>query len=440
MTCLKKLIVDGRRKKARENLVVTYLKVFKILFMKQNIYILILSIMIANCSNQSENTKKETANNPENYAPGSFGYDLSFLQKYDSIIVLRNGESGVIISPKYQAKVFTSTADDMQGKSFGWINYKAFQGPLDPHINAYGGENRLWLGPEGGKYSLFFPKDSAMEFKNWRTPAAFDSEAWELVSKNNDSAVLKKEMQLTNYAGTVLNLLVNRRIKLLDKRGMENLLQVNTGSDVKWVGYRTENTITNTGSNEWNSTTGMPCIWMLDMFPPSDSTVVVIPYKDGNGLPANTEYFGKIPEDRIHYKNNVLFFKADGKQRGKLGIKPERALPVAGSYDAANQILTIALFDVNPLGKYLNQEWRTDKAPFSGDAVNSYNDGPLADRKQLGPFYELESVSTPAFLPPGHSATHWHSVFHFTGDEKDLDLIAKKVLGTSIETIKTIFH
>ena len=23
-------------------------------------------------------------------------------------------------------------------------------------MNAYGGENRLWLGPEGGKYSLFF--------------------------------------------------------------------------------------------------------------------------------------------------------------------------------------------------------------------------------------------------------------------------------------------
>lgn len=381
-----------------------------------------------------------------NYEPAShnddpttrtpFQQDLHFLQRHDSVIVLANGESKVIVSAKYQGKVFTSTADGNQ--SFGWINYKAFDAPLSPHMNAYGGENRFWLGPEGGKYSLFFPKDSAMEFANWKVPAAFDSEPWELVSRANDSAAFKKEMQLPNYLGNTLHLEVNRTVKVLNAAAMNSLLQLD-GHTVKWVGYRTANTVTNLGKEEWNEKIGVPCTWILDMFPTSDQTVVVIPYKGGNLLPANTKYFGKIPDDRITYKNNVLFYKADGKQRGKLGVKPERTLPVAGSYDAANHVLTITLFDANPLGKFINQEWRTDQPAFSGDGMNAYNDGPLEDGSQMGPFYELESVSTALFLPPGQSATHWHSVFHFTGDESNLNRISEKVLGVSIGDIKNVF-
>lgn len=91
------------------------------------------------------------------YPKGSFGYDLEFLQKHDSIVILKSDNAQVIVSPKYQGKVFTSSADGLDGNSFGWIHYSAFEGPLDPHMNAYGGENRLWLGPEGGRFSVFFP-------------------------------------------------------------------------------------------------------------------------------------------------------------------------------------------------------------------------------------------------------------------------------------------
>jgi hypothetical protein len=85
-----------------------------------------------------------------------FDKDLAFLKKYDDVIVLSSENSKVIVSPKYQAKVFTSTAGD--GSSFGWINYGVFDAAHDPHMNAYGGENRIWLGPEGGPFSLFFPE------------------------------------------------------------------------------------------------------------------------------------------------------------------------------------------------------------------------------------------------------------------------------------------
>jgi len=391
---------------------------------------------------------------PVNFQPGSFGYDLHFLEQHDSgLVVLQSNDARVIVSPKYQGKVFTSTAAGEEGPSFGWIHYKAFDGPLDPHMNAYGGENRLWLGPEGGPFSLFFAKGESMEFSGWHTPAAFDSEPWDLNdslqngsvhngSRQNSSPTsvsLRKDIELTNYAGTRLRCRVDRKISLLDVEAINNLLRTQVPKDVKIVAYRTENTLTNTGVSEWTDSTGMPCMWLLDMFPPSQHTTIVIPYTKGNPLPATTDYFGPISGDRLKYQDSVLLFKADGKLRGKLGIHPDRTKPIAGSYDAISHILTIILFDRDPIGRYLNQQWRTDLQPFSGDAMNAYNDGPLADGSQMGPFYELESVSSAAFLPPGHSMTHWHSVFHFTGDESALDKLARATLGISLDQIKTAF-
>jgi len=367
---------------------------------------------------------------------GVFTHDLSFLKSHDSsLVVLQDGDAKIIVSPKYQAKVFTSTADGSQ--SFGWIHYKAFDSSLDPHMNAYGGENRFWLGPEGGKFSLFFPKATKMEFAHWKTPAAFDSEPWTLVVASKMFASLRKDMQLTNYAGSTFSLRVDRKITLLSRPAMGLLLQTDFFKDLAVVAYRTENTVTNTGNTAWDDSTGMPCTWILDMFPPSEHTTIVMPYKLGQtGSPATTDYFGEILPDRIKYGNDVLYFKGDGKQRGKLGMHPAVAKNVAGSYDATKKVLTIILFDVDPLGKYLNQEWRIDKATFSGDAMNAYNDGPLVDGTQMGPFYELESVSTAHYLAPGQSATHWHSVFHITGDEAALSHLSEQVLGVSLEQIK----
>jgi len=370
---------------------------------------------------------------------GSFGYDLAFLQHHDSIIVLQAGDARVAISPKYQGKVFTSSAAGDEGTSFGWIHYKAFEGPADPHMNAYGGENRLWLGPEGGKFSLFFPPGAKMEFANWKTPAAFDTEPWTVVSTEGRRVELRKDFDLKNYAGTALSIGIGRTISILDRGVIDSVLGLTADTAVKAVGYQTVNVLTNRGSAAWTEATGMPCLWLLDMFNPSPATTIVVPFGGDSSKPATTDYFGEIPGDRIKYSENILFFKADGKSRGKLGIHPRRAKPVAGSYDALNHILTVTVFGVDTSARYLNQEWNTVKPPFSGDAVNAYNDGPLADGGQMGPFYELESVSPAALLEPGQSQTHMHSVFHFTGPEAGLDVISRKVLGVSIEKIKAMF-
>lgn len=393
------------------------------------------------------NSAQQQSENKDSIAQkeGSFGYDLNFLKRHDSVVVLKSdGEnSQIIVSPKYQAKVFTSTADGNGGISFGWVNYKAFSAPVDAHMNAFGGENRFWLGPEGGKFSLFFKPDSQMVIKNWKTPAPFDTESWNVTAKSDTSVAMQKQMNLTNYKGTQMQLQVDRTIGILNRQQINNNIGLTLDTAVKAVGYRTANVITNKGTSAWTEDTGMPCMWTLDMFKPTPATVIVVPFKNTAAnffnRVATTNYFGEIPAERLKHTNEVLYFKADGKSRGKLGISPEKAKPVAGSYDAQTKVLTAIMFDLDPTGKYLNQEWNTTKPSFSGDAVNAYNDGPLADGTQMGPFYEIESVSPAAFLKPNQSLSHKHAVYHFTGSEQALNEVAKKLFGVSIEEIKKAF-
>jgi hypothetical protein len=409
--------------------------------LKLNHAVIAFAAILSSCQ---MNAKKDASGSDSTaiFAKGTYGYDLNFLKKNDSVLVLKNadGQSQIIVSAKYQGKVFTSTADGLKGRSFGWINYKTFKADTDSHMNAYGSENRLWLGPEGGKFSLFFKPGTKMEFPYWHTPKAFDTEAWAVVSADDKKVALTKDMDLLNYAGTQLKIKIERNIAILDNAAIESALGIKLTEGVKSVGFQADNTLVNTSKIEWTQTTGAPCMWNLDMFTPSPKVVIIIPYNNAKTAKvATTDYFGQIPADRIIYKNNILFFKADGKSRGKLGITPKRAMPVIGSYDATNNVLTIAKFDIDNNGLFLNQEWRTDREPLSGDAVNAYNDGPLANGSQMGPFYEIESVSPAAFLKPGGKLQHQHKVFHFTGDKAGLNTIAQKVLGVSLTDVESVF-
>jgi len=84
--------------------------------------------------------------------------------------------------------------------------------------------------------------------------------------------------------------------------------------------------------------------------------------------------------------------------------------------------------------------WEMQDAPFAGDVVNSYNDGPPAPgEKPMGPFYELESSSPAAMLAPAESTTHTHRTIHLQGDKALLDAIAQKTLGVSLQEIESVF-
>lgn len=392
--------------------------------------------------------KKTSENMEKKYEKGTFGYDLNYLSEKDSqLVVLKSddGKAQLIASAKYQAKVFTSTANGEEGNSHGFINYNFFDsGVVDEHMNGFGGEDRFWLGPEGGQYSIYFEPGKEQVFDNWHTPKAIDIEEWDVKDVSSKSATFTKEMELKNYLGSVLSIAVERKVSLMSDADIANKLGVTLPQDVNVVAYATDNKITNHNDFEWTEKTGTVCIWMLDMFNPSDSAVTVIPYNIGSekelGQVVTSDYFGEIPADRlIDDGNGTLYFKTDGKSRGKLGMNAKRTQSIAGNYDPISKRLTIVTFEANPNAVYLNQEWNPKKDPLVGDALNAYNDGPLEDGSIMGPFLELESCSPAAFLKPGESLTHIHNVFHFVGNEAALSSISEKLLGVELNKVKNVF-
>ena len=338
----------------------------------------------------------------------------------------------------------TSSADGMSGLSFGWINRELIaSGKVAEHINVFGGEDRFWLGPEGGQFSVFFKNGVPFDLEHWFTPAPVDTEPFDLVSKSKNRAVLKKNMQLENYSRTVFELRVDREIRILGQDEAVEVLGITPAKKVKMVTFETINKVTNTGEKAWEKTTGLLSIWILGMFNPSPATTIVVPFKTGPegklGPTVNDAYFGKVPADRLVVRDGVLFFSGDGQYRSKIGLSPLRAMPILGSYDAVNQVLTIVQYS-KPRGAmdYVNSMWELQDEPYKGDVVNSYNDGPAEPgAKPLGPFYELETSSPAAALKPGGAISHVHRTFHLQGPEADLDKIAKATLGVTIDQIKS---
>lgn len=382
-------------------------------------------------------------------AQPTFGSDVEFLKRYTTVIVLSDsdGKSQVAVVPAWQGRVMTSTARGDRGISFGWVNRKLIASrKIQPHINVFGGEDRFWLGPEGGQYSIFFKKGDPFDLDHWFTPAAIDTEPYDVVRFNASSVLCKKDIVLTNYSGFVFNLEVQREVRLSNPELLLRKFNLEPPEGVNSTGFESINTIKNTGSKPWVKETGLLSIWILGMFNASEKATVVIPLaesaKDKQPQQViNDRYFGKVPAERLVVKNNVIYFKADAKYRSKIGVKPQYAKPVLGSYDDANKVLTIVHYTL-PEGvtDYVNSMWELQNNPYDGDAVNSYNDGPpKPGAAQLGNFYELESSSPALALKPGESATHVHQTVHIQGSEKDLDTIAKAILGTSLIEIKNAF-
>ena len=93
------------------------------------------------------------------YTAGTYGYDVAFfLKNHIQCIELKDKESEacVLLIPAYQGRGMTSSANGNRGYSFGWINDDLIRsGELIDQFNPFGGEERFWLGPEGGLHDLF---------------------------------------------------------------------------------------------------------------------------------------------------------------------------------------------------------------------------------------------------------------------------------------------
>lgn len=378
--------------------------------------------------------------------------DVAFLVRHTQVMELTNDEGArVAVCPQLQGRVMTSSCEGPKGLSLGWINREFIEaGEDNPHFNNYGGEDRFWLGPEGGQFALWFAADAEQTLENWLTPPAFNTGAFEQADNANQPGYrLHRRMKLPNASRTEFQLNVDRFIRLLSTQAFaqsfgDYAAQVLGENNVKMVGFESQNTVTNHGTAHTRDT-GLISVWILGQFPPGEETVVIAPYHEGSvddlGPVVNSDYFGPVPDDRLVVTPEAVLFRADGNYRSKIGLTPARAKSVVGSIDFTRGVLTLVHYTLPEDASskaYVNNTWVLPQPdPFSGDALNSYNDGPPEPgAKSLGGFYELETLSQALALNSGQSVKHVHQTFHIRGPLEQLAKLAQLTLGVELNHVR----
>ena len=380
------------------------------------------------------------------YEMGSYGYDAKFFRdhKIEFLeLTAPKGGAKVLVAPGYQGRVMTTTADGDGGDSYGWINYRFIEsGERNPQFNPVGGEERFWIGPEGGAFSYYFKPGAEQVYANWLVPAVIDTERYDIAEQSTARVRFTKSAKLLNASGVSFDMGIERTISLLDAEAVAGVLGAELPAGLKVVAYETDNRITNRGENAWTKQTGLPSIWLLGMFNPTPTTTVFIPYaEDAEGPVVNDTYFGKVPADRLVAGDGMLRFRIDGKYRAKIGIPAPRAKSICGSYDTEKRVLTLLKYS-RPEGPadYVNGQWGEQQDAFNGDVINAYNDGPVEDGSVMGPFYEIETSSPGAALAPGESLSHRQTVLHIQGDEAALAGIVQRLFGYDLDKITATFR
>ncbi len=374
----------------------------------------------------------------------SFGETVDIVNALSPLLILSNGGGAeVAVSPTMQARVLTSTASGRSGRGFGWVNLDLITSRkrLD-HFNPYGGEDRIWLGPEGGQYSVFFAPGTTFDLENWYVPGPLDVEPFDVVEQSASSVKMRKHFRQQNYSGTKFEVGLDRTIRMVAPERAAAAISAEMVHGLSAVAFESHNVLTNRGDTAWTREGGLLSVWNIGQFDASPTTTIVVPFRPGSeaelGVPINTDYFAEIPPDRLRIFDKVGCFKGDSHYRSKIGVNPKRATGILGSYDALHQVLTIVEHSLGaPGAEYVNAEWKVQEHPYAGDVANCYNDGPpTPGAAQLGAFYELESSSPAAALKPGESMEHTHRTLHLQGDKGRLDAVARAALGLSIAEIE----
>jgi hypothetical protein len=379
-----------------------------------------------------------------------FSKDLALIKKHTQAIVLssQGQPAKVVVTPALQGRVLTSTAGAEKGVAFGWFDRKALATMSigKPAVSVLGGEDRLLVGPEGTKFSFFYPAGTELAFPQRKIPGPLDLEGFEVVQTNADSVLMRKNLTLVNRAGNSFAVEIQREVRMLTTMEVQKLFGMMLPDTVKFVAYQTDNRLIHKGGEPWSPDKGLVSLRVLGAQTASPTAVAVVPYHKPADVPKEEKVFhdnllGVVPEDRVAQDDNAVYFLADSKELGKVGVISKYSSGVAGSYDPSNKVLTVIHTD-KPDGNVAYAGARLDESQpiLGGESIYLLNEGPLGEGgKSRGRFFVLETASPAPALKPGEALRHVQRTVHFQGSPEELDLIIQTTLKTSRERIEAAF-
>jgi hypothetical protein len=377
----------------------------------------------------------------------TFADDASFLRGYGGAAILRADGCGPVAVSVTNGRVMTSAFSDAE-PGFGLVNRAAFESPArrstsptDPWSN-YGGEDRLWLSPEGGPHGLFFAPGAKQAPETWVVPWKMDGMEWRqadpAVAVVNSLKFLPRRVDVEDASGSKASVTVYRAIEALSRPAIGQLLGIPLAPGVQVVGFRSTNRLIWGGDAPPDALVGL---WTLGQFKPSDKTTVLFPFRGDAGTGADPtsclkrDYFGVVPDERLKLElppgpsaTGLARFTADSLLRSKIGLSRAGATGWIGAWDEDRGVLTLINHSLPPVGAPVPDcDWRVPNPHAAqGDVATSYNNGGEPA------FFELESLSAALPATAGASVEHVSTTIHLGGDREALRDIARAVLHAEL--------
>jgi hypothetical protein len=371
-------------------------------------------------------------------------YEL--LKQTDSEPILLEGRRGrtVIVAPKLVGRVMCAGFDGLEGRTNAYVNAeqvsKGFSKMGPGSENDFGGEERIWFAPEGGKYGFFFEPGAQQNWGNYRIFNSMHSLRYEVtrIAPDRQWVVFSAPVQLTNYQGRPFNLEITRRISVLDWCPFTN--DTVLGRETEFTGFQSETWAQNTGQQSWDKQNSPISLWTVGQFNCKAHTVVMLPFKEGlAGEPITTEYFryfvlkGTMPDNYWAVKPGCGLLKVNGDIQTKLEMRAGCCLGRLGSIDLETSELTVVEFQLYPELSYAASFF----LPYEGDLLAG---GAMSSFVSQGPIgtsiYELESCSPILELAPGQSFLHLSRTYHIRGRREAIDKICQRYFNIDRKTLE----
>lgn len=336
--------------------------------------------------------------------------------KYRELLAIKKGMvlqfqrrgSRCALCPDMGGRVFVEVC----GLSMHRIDLECVAQPNRP-FNNYGGGN-FWPAPEGGKFAFNY------QGNQWYVQECINKQPFEVVSRTEEGALLQKRFTLVNRAGTPVDTLMRRKLKLLSV--IPPFLE----------GYRIRDSLYYQTVDSFDVLApvsidkALIAAWTLEQFEAIDSTISFCSVP--NPQTAINFDFYEHPRDRIRYFRSGFTYKTDGQLKGQIGVKKAAAAAFIGFYDLAQGLLCTRENKSPGCSLYFNM---ADNNQAGGPFAAADNYSIFNSDADSGKFFELETIGG-AHVENGHlkgSELTTETTFAVFEDPQELRKLIQQNLG-----------
>ena len=408
----------------------------------------------------------------------SYRNAIDYLESKTKVLELCNDFGArIAVCPDWNGRVMTSTADGIDGDSYGLVNVMQIeerlkaQGHVMPH-QLIGGEDQLVLSPEGGPFSLFYDYDSeasAIHRHHIEPPIGYTEGPFEIDTVPREPEMrLRRNVRMQNLAGARFDIDLIRSIRLHSENDMARLfdpviLAALEQPAISYVSYRTVNTLVNRGAT-FSKYSGLLSLRVRGMYNSTPYHVLVIPFKPGHeeqlGKRFSADFFGTAPHGRLRLMPESLLLRTDGRFRCQIGVSRARAVSRVAAIDFRNGVFSIMEFnlpeDADSCDYLCNDYCETNEGaeadfvatreryllengagnPYAGEVVRAYGNGLSdTDGDTHSSYYEFDTFSPAVELQKNESITHIQHTTHIHADRATLVFLLDALFQIDFDTV-----